>query len=69
MLERIRSDYRSPSATGDARRGLQVHVELTGGKYRRVWTPLANDILLVENAEGESLPVDVLAAGPANSSS
>ncbi|MBX3425471.1 MAG: AAA family ATPase [Pirellulales bacterium] len=63
MLERIRSEYethRQPETLAEASKYM---AELTGGKYRRVWTPLANDILLVENAEGESLPVDVLSRG------
>ena len=63
MLERIRADYeahRQPETLAEASRYMS---ELTGGRYVRVWTPLANDILLVETSEGESLPVDVLSRG------
>ena len=37
--------------------------QLTSGKYTRIWTPLANDILLVDTPEGKSLPVEVLSRG------
>jgi hypothetical protein len=37
--------------------------QLTSGKYTRIWTPLAHDILFVDNAEGQSLPVQVLSRG------
>ena len=37
--------------------------KLTGGKYKRIWTPLANDILLLDTEDGTSLPVEVLSRG------
>jgi uncharacterized protein YhaN len=63
VLERIRADYeahRQPETLGEASQYLS---KLTSGQYRRIWTPLAHDVLLVENAEGQSLPVDVLSRG------
>ncbi len=63
VLERIRSEYeqhRQPETLAVASRYLD---QLTGGEYSRIWTPLADDILLVENTAGESLPVDVLSRG------
>jgi uncharacterized protein YhaN len=63
VLERIRADYeahRQPETLGEASKYM---TQLTGGQYRRIWTPLAQDVLLVENAEGQSLPVDVLSRG------
>jgi uncharacterized protein YhaN len=63
VLERIRADYeahRQPETLGEASRYME---KLTGGQYRRIWTPLANDILLVDTAEGQSLPIDVLSRG------
>jgi uncharacterized protein YhaN len=63
MLERIRADYeahRQPETLAEASGILQ---RLTDGKYKRIWTPLANDILLVETDEGESLPVEALSRG------
>jgi uncharacterized protein YhaN len=63
VLERIRADYeahRQPETLGEASRYM---ARLTSGQYRRIWTPLAHDVLLVENADGQSLPVDVLSRG------
>jgi hypothetical protein len=37
--------------------------QLTDGKYTRIWTPLAHDILFVDNAEGQPLSVQVLSRG------
>jgi hypothetical protein len=37
--------------------------QLTGGKYTRIWTPLAHDILFVDTAEGQPLSVQVLSRG------
>ncbi len=36
---------------------------LTQGRYRRVWTPLGEHALRVDDAEGNSLPVEVLSRG------
>ena len=36
---------------------------LTQGRYTRVWTPLGEDVLLVDGQEEESLPVEVLSRG------
>ncbi len=63
LLELIRSDYeanRQPDTLLEASKHLE---RLTGGRYPRVWTPLANDILLVDNRDGQSLPVDSLSRG------
>lgn len=63
LLELIRSDYeanRQPETLLEASKHLE---RLTGGRYPRVWTPLANDILLVDNRDGQSLPVDSLSRG------
>jgi len=63
VLERIRSEYeqnRQPETLAVASQYLH---QLTGGEYVRIWTPLADDILLVENSVGESLSVEVLSRG------
>ncbi|HLA85552.1 MAG TPA: AAA family ATPase [Thermoguttaceae bacterium] len=36
---------------------------LTGGRYGRVWTPLGEDVLRVDDAHGGTLPVEVLSEG------
>lgn len=63
MLELIRSDYeehRQPDTLIEASRYMD---RLTRGRYPRVWTPLADDVLLVDTADGESLPVENLSRG------
>ncbi|MEX2167963.1 MAG: AAA family ATPase [Pirellulales bacterium] len=63
ILELIRHDYeehRQPETLKEATEFLKA---FTRGQYVRIWTPLANDILLVDTADGKSLPVDVLSRG------
>jgi uncharacterized protein YhaN len=63
LLERIREDYeqhRQPETLKEASVYLS---QLTGGTYTRIWTPLAHDILFVDQADGQALPVQVLSRG------
>ncbi len=63
FLERIREDYeqhRQPETLKEASGYLN---QLTGGKYTRIWTPLAHDILFVDTVDGQPLPVQVLSRG------
>jgi uncharacterized protein YhaN len=63
FLERIREDYeqhRQPETLKEASGYLN---QLTGGKYTRIWTPLAHDILFVDTSDGQPLSVQVLSRG------
>jgi len=63
ILGQIRETYerqRQPQALQDASAYLE---NLTQGRYVRVWTPLDRQVLLVEDSQGESLPVEVLSQG------
>jgi len=63
ILERIRVHYeanRQPETLAEA---TTYMAKLTGGEYTRVWTPLADDVLLVENSAGESIRVEMLSRG------
>jgi uncharacterized protein YhaN len=63
FLERIREDYekhRQPETLKEASGYLR---QLTSGKYTRIWTPLAHDILFVDAADGQPLSVQVLSRG------
>jgi uncharacterized protein YhaN len=63
MLDLIRNDYeqhRQPETLLEASKVLE---RLTRGRYPRVWTPLADDVLLVDDADGVSLPVEHLSRG------
>jgi len=63
MLHSIRKTYehdRQPETLQEASGYLE---RLTCGRYLRVWTPLGDDVLLVDDAQGNSLPVEVLSQG------
>ncbi len=63
ILDTIRTLYekeRQPETLQEASDYLD---RLTRGRYCRVWTRLGEDVLLVDDAEGESLPVEVLSRG------
>jgi hypothetical protein len=63
LLEEIRDEYEKFRQPETLREASVYMAKLTSGKYKRIWTPLANDILLVDTEEGDSLPVDVLSRG------
>jgi DNA repair exonuclease SbcCD ATPase subunit len=63
ILDMIRTTYeqhRQPETLQEASGYLD---RLTQGRYRRVWTPLGEHALRVDDAEGHSLPVEVLSRG------
>jgi uncharacterized protein YhaN len=63
ILDTIRTTYereRQPEALREASGYLD---RLTGGRYRRVWTPLGERVLRVEDAEGRALAVELLSRG------
>ncbi len=63
ILTTIRTRYeqeRQPETLQEA----SVYLErLTEGRYVRVWTPLDEDVLLVDDAQGSSLPLEILSRG------
>ncbi len=62
-LEAIRTTYereRQPETLQEASGYLD---RLTKGRYCRVWTPLGEDSLKVDDADGNSLPVELLSRG------
>ncbi len=63
FLERIREDYEQHRQPETLREASEYMRQLTDGKYTRIWTPLAHDILFVDNAEGQALSVQVLSRG------
>ena len=63
ILQNIRTAYerdRQPATLQEASGYLR---RLTEGRYTRVWTPLGEDVLLVDDAAGESLPCEILSRG------
>ena len=55
FLERIREEYEQHRQPETLREASEYMRQLTDGKYTRIWTPLAHDILFVDNAEGQPL--------------
>lgn len=63
VLDAVRKLYeaeRQPETLQEASRYLE---RLTDGHYMRVWTPLGENVLKVDDAEGHPLPVEVLSRG------
>ena len=63
MLELVRHEYELHRQPETLQEATGYFRELTGGKYTRVWTPLANDILFVDREDGSSLAVESLSRG------
>lgn len=63
LLEAIRAIYeteRQPETLGEASRYL---TKLTEGHYTRIWTPLGEQVLRIDDRHGDPLPLDVLSSG------
>jgi hypothetical protein len=63
VLERVRAAYerdRQPETLLEASEYLS---QLTAGRYVRVWTRLGQNVLLVDDADGHSLSIEVLSHG------
>jgi uncharacterized protein YhaN len=63
ILDQIRSAYESSRQPETLQEASGYLHRLTQGRYRRVWTPLGEDVLRVDDAEGRSLPVENLSRG------
>lgn len=63
VLEEVRGDYEANRQPETLREASEHLKRLTRGRYTRIWTPLASDVLVVDNEGGDSLPVDVLSRG------
>ena len=63
ISQRVRSLYetqRQPETLRDASQWLE---EITAGRYVRLWTPLGEDLLYVDDAMGQSWVIDTLSRG------
>jgi uncharacterized protein YhaN len=63
VLDEIRTTYEQHRQPETLQEASQYLDRLTQGRYRRVWTPLGEDVLRVDDAEGHALPVEVLSRG------
>lgn len=63
LLESVRRMYegdRQPATLQEASRYLH---QLTGGRYGRIWTPMDDDLLFVDDSQGRSQRVESLSRG------
>lgn len=63
MLELIRETYESKRQPETLKEASNYLTQLTEDHYVRIWTRLTGEDLLVDNHEGETLPVDKLSRG------
>jgi uncharacterized protein YhaN len=62
-LETIRASYETDRQPETLREASGYFREMTQGKYRRVWTPVGERVLRVEDSDGQGLAVEVLSRG------
>ncbi len=62
-LDEIREMYERERQPETLREASTYLDQLTAGRYVRVWTPLGENVLKVDDAEGNSLAVEVLSRG------
>jgi uncharacterized protein YhaN len=63
MLEMIRETYESKRQPETLKEASNYLTRLTEDHYVRIWTRLTGEELLVDNHEGETIPVDKLSRG------
>jgi len=63
MLEQIRESYESKRQPETLKEASNYLTRLTEDNYVRIWTRLVGEELLVDNVEGETIPVDKLSRG------
>lgn len=63
MLEEIRQIYETERQPETLAEASQYLARLTQNRYRRIWTPLSEQSLRIDTADGECLPLDVLSTG------
>jgi uncharacterized protein YhaN len=63
LVETVRRMYERERQPETLREASGYLARLTGGQYTRIWTPLSEDALFVDNVQGQSLPVEVLSRG------
>jgi uncharacterized protein YhaN len=63
LLAAVKEFYEKERQPETLREASEYLRRLTGGRYVRVWTPLGEDALKVDDAQGNVLPVEVLSQG------
>ena len=63
ILEAIRTSYETDRQPETLQEASGYFKQMTQGHYRRVWTPVGERILRVEDMHGHSQPVEILSRG------
>jgi uncharacterized protein YhaN len=63
ILESIKHEYERNRQPETLREASGYLARLTSGRYQRVWTPLGEETLRVDDSAGHALPIDVLSRG------
>src|SRR5262249_41275940 len=63
FLHRAKEAYERNRQPETLRAASEYLAQLTSGRYFRVWTKLGENVLLVDDVEGRSLPIEVLSHG------
>jgi uncharacterized protein YhaN len=63
VLQQIKEEYERKGQPETLLEASGYLERLTGGRYQRVWTPLGENTLLVDDANGQSLAVELLSRG------
>ncbi|RMF44303.1 MAG: hypothetical protein D6753_02930 [Planctomycetota bacterium] len=63
LLDRVCEVYEAERQPETLREASSFLKQLTEGKYVRIWTPLGKNQLKIDNAAGQSLPLEVLSRG------
>ncbi len=63
LLEDVCSTFERERQPETLREASSFLSQLTDGKYTRIWTPLGTNRLKIDDADGESLPLEVLSRG------
>lgn len=63
VLEKQMQAYEREKQPATLREASEYLQRLTNGQYVRIWTPLSERLLHIEDAKGESLAVDLLSRG------
>ncbi len=63
VLQGVRKQYEATRQPQTLQQASQYLSEMTEGRYRRVWTPLSEAVLRVDDGTGKSHPVENLSRG------
>jgi uncharacterized protein YhaN len=63
VLESIRASYETDRQPETLQEASGYFSQMTQGHYHRVWTPVGERVLRVEDADGHWLPVEILSRG------